>query len=128
MRELNILIVDDDKDLADSLAEFLALDDHHVDIAVTGKTGIEAACENDYDLVLMDIMLPDINGVDCMRTIWKAKPAAWVQLISGFSANFLDSTAVEAETLDVLPKPVDLNALSRRLAAIDDNGTTNSNR
>lgn len=124
MRELNILVVDDDRDLAESMADYLALDGHRVDIATTGQAGIKAASEKNYDLVLMDVVLPDINGVDSLRAIKKARPSTRVLLISGYSADFLDSTEIDAEILEVLTKPVDLNALNQRLAAIGDNGTT----
>lgn len=126
MRELNILVVDDDRDLAESMADYLALDGHRVDMAVTGQAGIKAAREKNYDLVLMDVVLPDINGVDSLRAIKKAKPSTRVLLISGYSADYLDSTEIDAEIFEVLTKPVDLNALNQRLAAIGENGTTDS--
>ena len=126
MRELNILVVDDDRDLAESMVDYLTLDGHHVDMAVTGQAGIKAAREKNYDLVLMDVVLPDINGVDSLRAIKKAKPSTRVLLISGYSADYLDSTEIDAEIFEVLTKPVDLNALNQRLADIGENGTTDS--
>jgi DNA-binding response OmpR family regulator len=118
MHRLSILIVDDDPDLAASLADFLALDGHEVHVELAGEAGINSAVQHDYDLTLMDIVLPDINGFDCLAEIRKIKPGAPVVLMTGFSANHLDQEAADQGDIEVLRKPIDLQALSRRLKAI----------
>jgi len=118
MAVFRLLIVDDDRDLAASLAEYLEIDGHDVDMAFSGKAGIQAAVSQDYDLVLMDVVLPDVNGVEGRSAIKRAKPESRVLLMSGYSADHLPQNVTGRDAIEILVKPVDLNDLTRRLATI----------
>lgn len=118
MDELRILVIDDDRDLAESMADYLQLDDCNVDIRLAGQAGLIAAEDDDYDLILMDVMLPDISGIEVMRAIRKSRPSARVLLMSGLSSDDLDNQNLGHEIPAVMTKPVDLDQLSIHLAAI----------
>ena len=118
MPSLSILIVDDGPDLAASLADLLALDGHEVHVELAGEAGISSAVQHDYDLMLVDIVLPDMNGFDCVAEIRKVKPDAPIVLMTGFSANHLNQEAADHRDVEIMKKPIDLGALSRRLKAI----------
>lgn len=59
---MHILIIDDDAELAAAMAEFLELKGAECDFAYHGATGLNLACEHDFDVIVLDLMLPKING------------------------------------------------------------------
>lgn len=118
MSELKLLVVDDDKDFAEGLAEFLELFGHRVEIVFTGEAGIEAASGSGYDAILMDISLPGLNGVECLRRIRRSNPDVHCFLMTGYSADEIARQGIEAGALEILTKPLDPESLEKRLAAI----------
>jgi two-component system response regulator QseB len=114
-----LLIVDDDRDFADGLAEVMEILGHLVDVAFTGRAGVEAAAGNDYDAVVMDVGLPDLNGVDSLLEILEVKPGTRCVLMSGFSAAHVEERADGLGALEILIKPFDPEALSQRISAAD---------
>ena len=113
-----LLIVDDDEDFGDSLAEALEMHGHKVDIATSGEDGIAAAGRTHYDAILMDVALPGLNGVDSLLAIQETNPETRCFLMTGYSADHLAARAIEAGAIEVLTKPLDPDKLARRLAAI----------
>ena len=67
-RTLSILVLDDNTENADSLAELLSLDDHKVQVAYSGQEAIDAYRTTSFDLGFFDVMMPGKNGVD---SFWK---------------------------------------------------------
>ena len=114
-----LLVVDDDCDFALSLAEFLELCDHQVDVKNNGKDGVEAARQTDYDAVLMDISLPGMNGVESLRQIRQFNPTVRCFLMTGFSAEHIAAQGIEAGAVEVFTKPIELEEILRRLAEIE---------
>ncbi len=115
-----LLIVDDDADFGDSLAEALEMHGHKVDIATSGEDGIAAAGRTHYDAILMDVALPGLNGVDSLLAIQDTNPETRCFLMTGYSADHLAARAAGAGAIEVLTKPLDPDELSRRLATIRD--------
>ncbi len=117
MSPTTLLIVDDDRDFADGLAEVMEMLGHLVDVAFTGRAGVAAATGNDYDAVVMDVGLPDLSGIDGLLEILEAKPKTRCFLMSGFSAAQVEARAGGLGALEVLTKPFDPEALSQRISA-----------
>ncbi len=67
--EYRILIVEDDQDISDMLSSYLKTENYYVDIASNGQEGIDFFRQNPYDLVLLDLMLPLIPGMDVLKKI-----------------------------------------------------------
>jgi DNA-binding response OmpR family regulator len=112
------LVIDDDRDFGDSLAEVLEMHGHQVDTAYTGEDGIEAAKENDYDAILIDIALPGLNGVESLLKIRESDPHARCLLMTGYNADHFAAQAAEAGAVEVLIKPLDPEDILRRLDAL----------
>ncbi len=112
-----LLIVDDDRDFADGLAEVMEILGHLVDVAFTGRAGVAAAAGNDYDAVVMDVGLPDLSGVEGLLEILEDKPEIRCFLMSGFSAAYIEERAGGLGALEILTKPFDPEALSQRISA-----------
>ncbi len=117
MSPSKLLIVDDDRDFADGLAEVMEMLGHLVDVAFTGRAGVEAATGNDYDAVVMDVGLPDLSGVDGLLEILEVKPETRCFLMSGYSAAQVEERAGGLGALELLTKPFDPEALSQRITA-----------
>ena len=69
--DANIIIIDDDKELGSMLSEFLAPDHFRLHACTSGEAGLAALWEGDFDLAILDIMLPGMNGIDVLREIRK---------------------------------------------------------
>lgn len=117
-----ILIVDDDMDFAESLAEALEMFGHEVEFRFTGEAGIEAAAAGTFDVILMDIGLPGLNGVESMTEIRRADPDAICFLLTGYSATDVSQRGLDAGAVEVLTKPIDPEGLSRRLLQMKNPG------
>ena len=115
-RPLNILVLDDDADNADSLAEVFAMDDHRVIVAYNGQQAIEAFSLNQVDIGFFDVMMPGKNGVDSFIEIKLSHPDAKVYFMTGYSADDLLKKAIDNGAMGVFGKPVDLPKI---LDAID---------
>ena len=114
---LRILVVDDDRDNADSLAELFTMEGHEVEVAYNGEEAIAAYSRRDFDLAFMDVMMPGRNGVESFLAIKRLKPGAKVYMMTGYSVEQLLQQAAENGALGVFSKPVDLTKV---MAAIDE--------
>lgn len=106
-KSLKILIVDDDKDAADSLAELFEMEDHTVTVVYSGQEAINAYTKLDFDVAFMDIMMPGKNGVESFFEIRKLKPEAKVFMMTGYSVEQLVKQAIDHGAMGVIGKPVD---------------------
>ena len=113
---MRIFDVDDDRDLAESLAEVLELSGHEVEIAFSGEEAVEVFREKDFDVSFMDVVMPGMNGVESFLEIRKIKPDAKVFMLTGYSVAQLLEQAIENGALGVLEKPIGIEEL---LAKID---------
>ena len=100
-----IFVVDDDRDHAESLAEILELRGYTAEIACSGEEAVERFRVADFDLVLMDVKLPGMNGVETFFAFRELRPDARVIMMTGFSVEQLLRQAVEHGALGVMHKP-----------------------
>ena len=107
-RTLSILVLDDNADNANSLAELLALDDHKVSVVYSGQEAIDAYRATSFDLGFFDVMMPGKNGVDSFLEIRERRPDAKVYFMTGYSADELLKKAMEGGALGFFGKPMDL--------------------
>jgi len=101
----HILVMEDDLSVAKGLEMVLSEEGFDVNLAGTGKLALEAFKQKRFDLLVADLRLPDINGMEVIKQIKAAKPETEVIVITGYGTA---ATAVEAMKLgvhDFLPKP-----------------------
>jgi signal transduction histidine kinase len=90
-----ILVVDDEEDIREALKEYLAELGYEVTVAENGKTAYEALLAKDYDLVLMDMFMPEMNGAEVLLKLKEAgKKPTNVILMTGYAGE--DTTTIEA--------------------------------
>jgi DNA-binding NtrC family response regulator len=111
-----VLVVDDDVMMARTLGEILELQGWAVDLAHDGRMAVEAAAMRGYDIVLMDVKMPGMNGVDAFLAMKAARPDVKVVLMTAYAAQDLLARAEDNGVLKVLAKPVDVRALIAFLA------------
>ncbi len=107
MSSLEVLVVEDDKDFADSVAEMLELDGHQVTVLASGEEAVANYDEKAFDLVLLDIRLPGMNGLECLRAIRTINPIANVMIMTGAHTEQNRQEAKASGALHVLLKPFD---------------------
>lgn len=109
MPGLNVFIVDDDRDFADSIADVLELRGHEVEVAVSGEEAVERYSKHRFDITFMDVRLPGKNGVDSLLEIRQQDDRAKIVVMTGYSVHQLLDQAVKNGAWAVLHKPLDLN-------------------
>ena len=100
-----ILIVDDDRDHADSIADILIMRGHEVELAYTGEDAVRRFGEGVFELTLMDVKLPGMNGVEAFLALRQQCDDAVVIMMTGFSLEHLLAQAVLSGAGGVLYKP-----------------------
>jgi two-component system, NtrC family, response regulator HydG len=117
-----VLIVDDDRDHAESVADVLEMRGYAIEVAVTGEEGIARFRERDFDVVLMDVKLPGMNGVETFAEFKRIRPTARVLMMTGFSVEELVAEAVGNGALGVLHKPFAIAELLETLERVKPRG------
>ena len=106
-----ILVIDDEKPIRDALHNILTAEQYQVDIVENGKKGLEMLNENDYDVVLCDIKMPGMDGLEVMAKAAETAPEVPFILISGHGTIEIAVEAVRKGAYDFISKPPDLNRL-----------------
>ena len=116
-RQLSLLLVDDDVELCAMMREFFTQEGHHLDCAYNGREGLTAALNGAYDLVILDVMLPVVDGLELLQRLRRRKDLPVIMLTARVRQQDrirgLDSGAD-----DYLPKPFDPDELLARIRAV----------
>jgi DNA-binding NtrC family response regulator len=104
----DILVVDDDVDLADTLSDILTALGIHVEIAHDGCKAIEKAKAKMFDIVLMDLKMPRMNGVESYKKIKQIRPETIVVLMTAYAAQDLIAEALKEGVYGIWYKPVEI--------------------
>jgi two-component system response regulator HydG len=102
-----ILLVDDDTDMTETLSDILQEKNFQVEIANNGFEAIEKIKASSFDLVLMDMKMPGINGAETFREIKKIRPGVIVMFITAQSVEQVLAEALEEGAYGVMYKPID---------------------
>ncbi len=109
-----ILIVEDEAQLARFVELELIHEGNNVDKAEDGRTGLDMALSNDYDLILLDVMLPGINGFEVLRRV-RAKKDTPVILVTARDAVMDKVSGLDAGADDYITKPFAIEELLARI-------------
>jgi len=123
-----ILYVEDNEDTADAVKIILSSEGYKIEIAMTGKDGLKKALENDFNLILLDIMLPDISGWEVFKHLKKKLKTKYAFLsaipISGERLNQIGRAGVSSYIM----KPFTKQKLVEEIKEILRNGKDKSPR
>ncbi len=104
-RPAKILVIDDETVICDGCKLALTDAGHAVDTCTRGLEGLEAVCQGDYELVLLDLKLPDADGMDLLNRFIKEKPRLAVVIMTGYSTVQNAVKAMKLGAFDYLAKP-----------------------
>jgi CheY-like chemotaxis protein len=107
----SILVVDDDQDTCCNMADLFGDLGYVVDTAYGGDTALEKARRQIYDLGLLDLRMPGMDGLTLCRHLKRLHPRMVTMIITAFGANTLEDEARDAGARHILPKPIDFPKL-----------------
>lgn len=106
-----ILVVDDDPDIRANLADILRDMDFTVDTAADGTTALDRLRAVSYDLVLLDLRLPGLDGLQVYRQLKRLRPGTPVIVVTAYASEETASDILAAGACEIVPKPVDVPRL-----------------
>ena len=112
-----ILLIDDDLGLSELLGQLLELEGFQLTLAYDGKQGLDLALTADYDLILLDVMLPKLNGFEVLRALRQHKQTP-VLMLTARGDEIDRVVGLEIGADDYLPKPFNDRELIARIRAI----------
>src|SRR2546423_7544366 len=112
-----ILIIDDDEELCELVSEYLTVEGFEIESVNDGQTGLERARSGDYDMAILDVMLPKMNGFDVLRAL-REKSKLPVIMLTARGDDMERIVGLEIGADDYLPKPFNPRELAARLRAI----------
>lgn len=112
---MKILLVDDEIRFRSTMAKRLKARGNDVETAGSGEEAIEAVQTNDYDVVVMDVRMPGIGGIEATAAIKKIKPDVEIILLTGHACLAVNKELIDSKVYDCLLKPCDLNTLMEKL-------------
>lgn len=115
---MRILIVEDEVSLADAITAILKKEQYFVDAVYDGRDGLDYALSGIYDLILLDIMLPKMNGIDVLREIRKNNISTPVMLLTARSEVSDKIKGLDCGADDYLTKPFNKGELLARIRAL----------
>jgi DNA-binding NtrC family response regulator len=108
---LKILVIDDERSIRNTLKDILGFEGYQVELAKNGKEGIDLVQATDFDIILCDIKMPEMDGLEVLEQIRKIKPESTVVMISGHGTIDTAVEAIKKGAFDFIEKPLDLNRL-----------------
>lgn len=113
-----VLVVDDDRSMVRTLADVLRLTGWEVATAYTGAAAVELAATQSFDVVLMDVKMPGMDGVTAFRSMKSAQPGVRVVLMTAYAARDVLAEAELEGVMRVVSKPVDVASLLTLLTSV----------
>ncbi|RKT02815.1 DNA-binding response OmpR family regulator [Streptomyces sp. 3211.6] len=115
---MRVLVVEDERRLAAALQRGLQSEGFTVDVAHDGPQGLWLACEHDYDLIVLDIMLPGLNGYRVCARLRAAGNEAGILMLTAKDGEYDEAEALDTGADDFLSKPFSYLVLVARLRAL----------
>lgn len=118
---MRILIIEDSSEISANMADYLQARSHTVDCAALGKQGLNLIGKNDYDILVLDLMLPDMDGLEVCRQLRADQEQAWLPVLMLTARDTLQDklSGFGAGADDYLVKPFSLRELEARLTALN---------
>ena len=118
-----VLIVDDDPDICEALADFLEGQGYRTQRCGTGAAGLALLAERRFAVVILNIGLPDVNGLTVLRIIQKTMPGLPVIILTGSDSNDVRRDSIRLGAFAFLVKPWDRrelkNIMARAIRAVE---------
>ena len=110
-----ILLIDDEVDFLSAMAERMEARDMKVSTASSAKEGLEKAMEGSFDAVILDLRMPEMDGIETLKKLKEKNPDLEVILLTGHATIKDGIEAMKLGALDLLEKPADINTLTEKI-------------
>lgn len=118
-KRLKVLVVDDNIDLCRNIADILEFKGYEVACVYDGTQAIDENLKRAFDMVIMDVKMPGINGLEALKVLKQINPHMTVILITAFADDILFKEDIESSNYTVFRKPVDVDKLISLLEQIN---------
>src|ERR1700733_1214065 len=115
---MKILLIEDEAKLGQFICDGLAEAGHVCDHQTDGAKGLEAAMNADYDLIILDLMLPNKNGFEILTSLRQARNTTPVLVLSALSDSEKVIQALDLGAIDYMRKPFDFDEMLARIRTI----------
>lgn len=115
---MRILVVEDEQKIANSLKKGFAQESYAVDVCYDGKEGLDMALSEDYDIIVLDRLLPSINGVEICKILREKKNFTPILMLTARAEIYERVEGLNAGADDYLPKPFAFTELLARIRAL----------
>ena len=110
-----LLIVDDEEDFTQALSERLTIRNYDVTISNLGSDAIEKVKQYNFDVVILDVQMPGVDGIDVLRAIKRTKPLTEVIMLTGHATVESAVEGMKLGALDILLKPCETEDLVAKI-------------
>jgi DNA-binding NtrC family response regulator len=115
MAEYRVLLVDDEEEFVSAFSERLMLRGIEVDSALNGEEALARLLENEFEVVILDVMMPGLGGLEVLRQIKTTHPNTQVILLTGHGATREGIEGMRLGAFDYLIKPVDIEEMLEKM-------------
>lgn len=116
---MNILLAEDEKQLSRALVTAMQATGYHVDPAYNGQEAVDLAGQRAYDVVILDIMMPKLNGIEALKQLRQTGNKTYVIMLTAMAEIDDKVTGLDAGADDYLTKPFSLKELLARLRSLE---------
>ena len=117
MKNMKLLLVDDEEEFVKALAERLKMRDLRSDTVLDGEEALSFVEDQEPDVMVLDLKMPGIDGMEVLRQVRKAYPNIQVIILTGHGTEKHEEEAKRLGAFDYLEKPVNLDVLVKKMKA-----------
>ncbi len=110
-----ILLVDDEKDFLEALGERMANRGMKVSTTTSAKDAIKKVQNEFYDAIILDLQMPEMDGIEALKTIKKINPGMQVILLTGYATVEKGIEAMKLGAMDLIEKPADIETIAEKI-------------
>jgi len=114
-KSTKILLIDDEEEFVTTLAQRLEFRGYKAETARDGQTGLDRLVNESFDIVILDLLMPGLNGIDTLKQIKNNLPALPVILLTGHGSTKAGIEGMHIGAFDYLMKPLDINDLINKI-------------
>ena len=110
-----VLLVDDEEEYLEIMSERMRARDIDVTTSTSAREALDMIATGSFDAVIMDFMMPEMNGIEALKAIKEKNPEMQIILLTGHATVQKTVEAMKAGAMDLIEKPADLDALSEKI-------------
>lgn len=119
MQPLTVLIIDDDADFAESLGDLVSFYGHDVDLVHSGEAALKAIVAKHYDMVFLDIRMPDHSGLELFPRLKELSPSSCIIFATAYIADMERNASQQVRWAELLEKPRGINKVEELLERVN---------